>query len=90
MTLRCFTGGFKVSAPLMARFPELAERLNRIIYDQQMRRMTPEEIETAKQWSFALIRREHPEWTEEEVNRFYDNLINVKITVVDGWAQRNM
>ena len=74
----------------MSRFPDLAARLNRIIYDQQMRKLTPEEIETARLWSLSLIRREHPEWTEDEVDRFYYNLINVNITVVDQWAQRMM
>jgi len=55
-----------------------------------MRKLTPEEIETARLWSLSLIRREHPEWTEDEVDRFYYNLINVNITVVDQWAQRMM
>ena len=42
----------------------------------------------AREWCVMLIRREHPKFTDEEVDRFYENLINVKITVVDEWTQR--
>lgn len=65
-----------------------AERLNRLLYRQHIRKLTPAEIELARQWSLNLIRREHPELSEEQVQRFYDNLIHVKFSAVDEWSER--
>ena len=62
---------------------EFAERVNLFLYRQHIRKLGPSEIEVAREWCFNLIRREHPQWSQEEVERFYENLIHVKITAVD-------
>ena len=67
---------------------DFTERFNLFLYRQHIRKLGPAEIELARNWCLDLIRREHPRLTEEEVVRFYDNLINVKVTAVDEWTRR--
>ena len=67
---------------------DLRERLNQFLHRQIVRKLTPEERELARQWCLEFIRREHPNFTEEQAETFYENLINVKVTVVDEWTQR--
>ncbi len=67
---------------------ELRERLNQFLHRQNVRKLTPEERELARQWCLDFIHREHPDFTEEQVETFYAGLINVRITVVDEWTQR--
>jgi hypothetical protein len=72
----------------MSRVTDFAERFNLFLYRQHIRRLEPAELETAREWCLQFIRREHPKMTEEEVDRFYENLINVKFTAVDEWTRR--
>jgi len=65
-----------------------AERFNLFLYRQNIRKLGPAEIALAREWSLDLIRREHPKLTEEQVERFYENLIHVEVTAVDEWARR--
>jgi hypothetical protein len=67
---------------------DLRERLNRFLHLQNVRKLTPEERELAKQWCVEFIRREHPKLTEEQVEAFYENLLNLRITAVDEWTRR--
>lgn len=67
---------------------EFAERVNLFLYRQHIRKLGPGEIETAKEWCLGLIRREHPRLTEEEVQRFYENLLHMQVTAVDEWTRR--
>lgn len=67
---------------------DFTERFNLFLYRQHIRKLGPTEIETARQWCLSLIQREHPHLTGEEVERFYDNLVNVKFTAVDEWSRR--
>jgi hypothetical protein len=69
-------------------YSAFGERLNLFLYRQNIRKLTPEEVSLAREWSFAFIRREHPHLNEQQVERFYDNLLNVRVTVVDEWTQR--
>jgi len=64
------------------------ERFNTFLYRQHIRKLSPEEIELAREWSLNLIRKEHPQLSEEQVARFYENLINVRVSVVDEWSRR--
>jgi hypothetical protein len=67
---------------------DLRERLNRFLHLQNVRKLTPEERELAKQWCVEFIRREHPKLTDEQVEAFYENLLNLRITAVDEWTRR--
>lgn len=73
---------------MMDSAPNLAERLHRFLYRQHLRHMGSDGVETAREWCMTIIRREHPHLTDEQRERFYENLINVKITVVDEWTRR--
>jgi hypothetical protein len=72
----------------MSSFSAFTERFNLFLYRQNIRKLTPEEIELAREWSMSLIRKEHPHFTDEQAERFYENLINVRVSVVDEWARR--
>jgi len=65
-----------------------AERFNLFLYRQNIRKLGPEEIALAREWSLNLIRREHPQLTEEQVERFYENLIHIEVSAVDEWTRR--
>jgi len=73
---------------MTSSIPNFAERVNHFIYRQHIRRLGPVEIELAREWSLAFIQREHPQLTKEEVARFYENLIHVRIIAVDEWSLR--
>ena len=64
------------------------EKFNLFLYRQHIRKLGPEEIALAREWSLNLIRREHPHLTEEQVERFYENLIHVRVSAVDEWTRR--
>ncbi len=69
-------------------FSGLGERLNLFLYRQHIRKLSATEIELARQWSMDLIRREHPDFTDEQAEKFYENLIHVRFTAVDEWTRR--
>ena len=64
------------------------ERVNLFLYRQHIRKLGSTEIEQARQWCFNLIRREHPELNENQVERLYENLIHVEVHAVDEWSRR--
>lgn len=72
----------------MNRISGFTERFNQFLYQQHIRKLGPTELETAREWCLNLIRREYPQLTEEQRNRFYDNLIHVQIIAVDEWTRR--
>jgi hypothetical protein len=67
---------------------DFATRFNRFLYRQNIRKLGQTGRETAREWCVALIRREYPHFSPEQVDRFYDNLIQVQYHVVDEWTQR--
>jgi hypothetical protein len=67
---------------------EISGRLNRFLYRQHIRRLGPADIQLARDWSMALIRREHPHLTPEQMERFYENLLHLQVTAVDEWSRR--
>jgi hypothetical protein len=72
----------------MSSFSAFTERFNLFLYRQNIRKLSGAEIELAREWSMTLIRKEHPDFTPEQVERFYENLINVRISAVDEWTRR--
>ncbi len=68
--------------------PAFTERLNLFHYRRHLRKLGPTDIQTARNWCLSVIRREHPKWTDEEVERFYDSLIHVELVAVDEWTRR--
>jgi hypothetical protein len=67
---------------------DLADRFNQFLYRQSIRKLTDAERQLARDWSMAFIRREHPDLSDEQAERFYENLIHVRITAVDEWTER--
>jgi hypothetical protein len=67
---------------------DLADRFNQFLYRQSIRKLTDSERQLARDWSMAFIRREHPNLSDEQAERFYENLIHVRVTVVDEWTER--
>jgi hypothetical protein len=72
----------------MNNVPNFADRFNKFLYRQNIRKLGATEIEAARGWCLDLIRREHPHLNEEQREHFYQNLINVQITAVDEWTRR--
>lgn len=72
----------------MQSVSEFTARFNAFLYHANIRRLGPSDRAMAKDWCVNLIRREHPKLTDEEVERFYENLITVRWTAVDEWEQR--
>ena len=72
----------------MPSIENFTERFNLFLYRQHIRKLGPTEIETAREWCLTLIRREHPQLNAEEVDRFYENLINIQFSAVDEWTRR--
>jgi hypothetical protein len=67
---------------------EFKDQLNRFLHRQNIRKLTPDEREMARTWCMDFIHREHPDWSDEQAERFYENLINVRVTAVDEWSRR--
>jgi hypothetical protein len=67
---------------------DFREQLNLFLYRQNVRKLTPAEISLARDWCMDVINREHPEWSEEQKERFYENLLHVRVTTVDEFTQR--
>ena len=67
---------------------DFREQLNLFLHRQNLRKLTADEISLARDWCMDVIRREHPEWSDEQKERFYENLIHVRVTVVDEFSQR--
>ena len=72
----------------LADLSDFTDRLNHFLYRQSIRKLGDSEIALARDWTLDFIRREHPNLTEEQVLRFYDNLLHVQINVVDEWTRR--
>ncbi len=62
--------------------------MNLFLHRQTIRRLTESEIALAREWCLDVIHREHPELTSEQAEKFYDNLIHIRVTAVDEWTQR--
>jgi hypothetical protein len=63
-------------------------RLNLFLHRQTVRKLTAAEISLAREWCMDVIRREHPEMTPDQAERFYENLIHVRVIAVDEWTER--
>jgi hypothetical protein len=67
---------------------DFTERFNHFLYRQSIRKLTEAEITLAREWTLDFIRRGHPQLNEEQVNRFYENLLYVQVSTVDEWTRR--
>lgn len=72
----------------MSSFSAFTERFNLFLYRQNIRSLSTAEIELAHEWSMSLIRKEHPHFTNEQAELFYENLINIRVSAVDEWTRR--
>jgi hypothetical protein len=69
-------------------FSDFTDRFNHFLYRQSIRKLGEAEIQVAREWSIAFIRREHPGLSDEQVERFYENLLHVRVNAVDEWTRR--
>jgi hypothetical protein len=70
-------------------FLGLSERINKLLYHRQVGSLTRKEAELAETWTLQLIREGHPQWTEEQIRSYYDQLVNIRVVAVDQWSKRN-
>lgn len=70
------------------RFDKLAKNINRFLYRKETGRLTKAQLELAEKWALDMIRQHHPEWDEEQVRKYYDDLLKWRVTVVDEWGRR--
>ncbi len=81
-------GGQTASLRAVMQVSDIRERLNQFLHRQNIRKLSLAERALAREWCLDLIRREHPDFDEEQRERFYENLIEIRIVPVDEWAQR--
>jgi hypothetical protein len=67
---------------------DFAQRFNLFLYRQSIRKLGEADIQLAREWTLNFIRREHPELTDEQVDRFYENLLHLEVSAVDEWSRR--
>lgn len=70
------------------RLLSFAERLNTFFYRKEVRRLTAEDRALAEQWTLDTIRRLHPAWPEERVQRYFHDLLHLETSFSDAWSQR--
>lgn len=66
----------------------IASKLDRFLYRKLFKKLTPEDLKLAETWSLDLIRKNHPDWDEIQVRRYYDNLLKIRAYAVDEWGRR--
>jgi hypothetical protein len=69
-------------------FAKVSEKLDSFLYRKIFQKLTPADRQSAQDWCLTIIRQGHPKWTEDEIKKYYDNLLNVKVIVVDEWSRR--
>ena len=78
----------KSSPSVDLRFDKLAKNLNRFLYRKETRALTPAQLEMAEKWALDYIRKHHPDWDDDRVRKYYDDLLKWRVTVVDEWGRR--
>ena len=69
-------------------FLKLPERVNSLLYRRQVRRLTKQDLESARAWTLQLIRDHNPRWSEERVQEYYDHLLDIRLVAIDQWSAR--
>lgn len=64
-------------------FESLGEKLDGFLYRRVFKELSPSDLDLAEKWTLAMIRRNHPDWDEEQVRKFYDSLLNIRVVVCD-------
>lgn len=80
------TGGY--AAVFSMDLDSIANKLDRFLYRKLFKKLTPEDLKLAETWSLDLIRKNHPDWDEIQVRRYYDNLLKIRAYAVDEWGRR--
>ncbi|MGF1678208.1 MAG: hypothetical protein ACFCUX_03325 [Candidatus Methylacidiphilales bacterium] len=70
-------------------FLDLPERINRLLYRKEIVRLSPRDRLSAKSWTLKLIRDSHPQWSDEEVEKDYQRLEQIRVIAVDAWGKRH-
>ncbi|MEM1060218.1 MAG: hypothetical protein AAGK14_13295 [Verrucomicrobiota bacterium] len=64
-------------------FESMGEKLDRFLYRRVFKQLSRSDLQAAEKWALAVIRRNHPDWDEEQVRQYYDSLLKIKVTVCD-------
>jgi len=70
-------------------FLGIPERINRLLYQKDIHRLSRRDTDLARRWTLALIRDGHPHWTEDQVNTYYDRLSQIRVEVIDEWSAKH-
>jgi hypothetical protein len=70
-------------------FLGIPDRINKLLYNRDIHRLTHDDVGLAKRWTLRLIRDGHPHWSEKQVERYYEKLSLIRVEVVDNWSMRN-
>lgn len=71
-------------------FLGLSEKLNAMLYRKDVGKLSRQERRMARDWTLTLIREHNPDWSEERVQQYYQDLIKIRVKTVDQWAERNL
>ncbi len=64
-------------------FESLGQKLDTFLYRRVFTQLSASDLNLAEKWTLAMIRRNHPDWDEEKVRKYYDNLLKIKVIVCD-------
>jgi hypothetical protein len=70
-------------------FLGIPERINKLLYGRELRRLSRNDASMAVAWTKELIRERNPHWNEDQVERYYVNLLKIRILAVDEWSRRH-
>ncbi|HSI84373.1 MAG: hypothetical protein ACAI35_05325 [Candidatus Methylacidiphilales bacterium] len=71
-------------------FSSLSDSINGFLYHREYKKLTPADKKLAQIWTLNFIRRNHPDWSEEQVQQHYKDLIKIRTYAVDEWGRRMM
>ncbi len=50
--------------------------------------LTHIDLKIATHWTKQFIRSNHPSWSDQEIETFYEKLASVKIVAIDEWSRK--
>lgn len=72
----------------MRAFWAISEKLNTLLYRREMEKISSSDAQLAIDWTLEMIRSSHPHWDEARVQRYYENLLHLKVVAVDQFIRR--
>jgi hypothetical protein len=66
----------------------LAQKVDGFLYHRLMQNLSEGERSSAKSWCFQMIKRNNPQFTPEQIQKYYDSLDAVRSYAVDREGRR--